>query len=151
MNYDLKIINGLVFDGEGNEPVAANVGIKDGIIVEVGACEDSADRVINAVGKIVTPGFIDLHSHAVRASAERSGLFRWPDAENLVRQGVTTVIGGPDGWSPLPLGEHFAAQLVGAHRRQRAPGVPGRDRDRHDVSEGCCVSACESKSRGDGR
>jgi len=59
-------------------------------------------------GLAVAPGFIDLHSHAVRASEAGSGIYRYPDAENLVRQGVTTVLGGPDGWSPLPLESAFS-------------------------------------------
>ncbi|MCB1844033.1 MAG: D-aminoacylase, partial [Halioglobus sp.] len=62
MKYDLKIENGLVYDGDGNAPVATNVGILDGIIVEIGACDGEAARVIDASGKIVTPGFIDLHT-----------------------------------------------------------------------------------------
>jgi dihydroorotase/N-acyl-D-amino-acid deacylase len=68
----------------------------------------SADNTIDVSGLAVVPGFIDLHSHVVRENEERSGLYRWPDAENLLRQGVTTVIGGPDGWSPLPLEDSFS-------------------------------------------
>ncbi len=49
------------------------------------------------------PGFIDIHSHAVRGSRKSSGLFTHPDAENYIRQGVTTVIGGPDGGSDLSI------------------------------------------------
>jgi dihydroorotase/N-acyl-D-amino-acid deacylase len=66
-----------------------------------------AAPVLDVTGLAVAPGFIDLHSHAVRDSADRSGIFLWPDAENLIRQGVTTIIGGPDGWSPLPLSDTF--------------------------------------------
>ncbi|MEH6636874.1 MAG: D-aminoacylase, partial [Halioglobus sp.] len=61
MNYDLKITNGLVFDGEGNDPIATNVAVRGGVIVEMGACDGEAAQVIDAAGKIVTPGFIDLH------------------------------------------------------------------------------------------
>jgi N-acyl-D-amino-acid deacylase len=53
--------------------------------------------VIDAAGKIVAPGFIDLHTHA------RRGIFEVPTAENYVRQGVTTIMEGPDGSSPLPI------------------------------------------------
>lgn len=99
---------GTVFSGDDVEPVVANVWLRGDRIVGVGALDGiEADRVIDVTGLAVAPGFIDLHSHAVRESAERSGLYRWPDAENLVRQGVTTVIGGPDGWSPLPLEDSF--------------------------------------------
>jgi len=99
---------GTVFSGEDRAPVVADVWLQGDRIVGVGEAPGlAADRVIDVGGLAVAPGFIDLHSHAVRENAERSGLYRWPDAENLVRQGVTTVIGGPDGWSPLPLEDSF--------------------------------------------
>jgi dihydroorotase/N-acyl-D-amino-acid deacylase len=100
---------GAVFSGEDAPPIVADVLIRGDRVAAIGAPGSfSADLTLNVTGLAVAPGFIDLHSHAVRASAERSGLFRWPAAENLIRQGVTTVIGGTDGWSPLPLAEHFA-------------------------------------------
>ena len=99
---------GTVFSGADREPVIADVWLQGDRIIGVGAVEGrAADRVVDVSGLAVAPGFIDLHSHAVRENDERSGLYRWPDAENLLRQGVTTVIGGPDGWSPLPLEDSF--------------------------------------------
>jgi dihydroorotase/N-acyl-D-amino-acid deacylase len=100
---------GTVFSGEDALPIVADVLIRGDRVAAIGAPGSfSADLTLDVTGLAVAPGFIDLHSHAVRESAARSGLFRWPNAENLVRQGVTTVIGGPDGWSPLPLAKHFA-------------------------------------------
>jgi N-acyl-D-amino-acid deacylase len=100
---------GTVYSGADEEPVVTDVWLQGDRIIGVGKLAGRrANRVIDVSGLAVAPGFIDLHSHAVRANPERSGLFRWPDAENLVRQGVTTVIGGPDGWSPLPLEDTFA-------------------------------------------
>ena len=100
---------GTVYSGENAEPVAADVWLQADRIVAVGAADDLvADETIDVSGLAVAPGFIDLHSHVVRANHERSGLYRWPDAENLLRQGVTTVIGGPDGWSPVPLEDSFS-------------------------------------------
>ncbi|MBT8087837.1 MAG: D-aminoacylase [Gammaproteobacteria bacterium] len=102
------LAGGTVFSGGDEPPIVADLLIRGDRIAAVGPSGSlNADLNLDVTGLAVTPGFIDLHSHAVRESAARSGLFRWPDAENLVRQGVTTVIGGPDGWSPLPLAEHF--------------------------------------------
>jgi N-acyl-D-aspartate/D-glutamate deacylase len=68
-------------------------------IVEVAArSSGSARRVVDAGGQVVAPGFVDLHTHA------RHGIFAVPSAENYVRQGVTTLVEGQDGSSPLPLG-----------------------------------------------
>jgi dihydroorotase/N-acyl-D-amino-acid deacylase len=53
--------------------------------------------VIDVGGLVVAPGFIDLHTHAIR------GIFQVPTADNYVRQGVTTIMEGPDGSSPIPL------------------------------------------------
>jgi dihydroorotase/N-acyl-D-amino-acid deacylase len=108
---DVRVVllqGGTVFSGDNRQPVVADVWLDGDRIAAVGDADGlTADRVLDVSGLAVAPGFIDLHSHAVRESAERSGLFRWPDAENVVRQGVTTLIGGPDGWSPLPLEDSF--------------------------------------------
>ena len=102
------LTNGTVYSGEDQPPVVADVWLQGDRIVAIGSADGlQADVRIDVSGLAVAPGFIDLHSHVVRSSAERSGLYRWPDAENLIRQGVTTVIGGPDGWSPVPLEDSF--------------------------------------------
>ncbi len=102
------IENGTVYSGANSDPVQTDVWIQGDRILAVGSADGLvADTSIDASGLAIAPGFIDLHSHAVRENNERSGLYRWPDAENLLRQGVTTVIGGPDGWSPLPLEDSF--------------------------------------------
>ncbi len=56
MQFDVKIIHGVLVDGTGSPPRPADVGIKDGRIVAVGTCEGDAHRVIDATGAIVTPG-----------------------------------------------------------------------------------------------
>lgn len=99
---------GTVYSGRDEAPVVTDVWLQGDRIIAIGESDQlEADTVVDVAGLAVTPGFIDLHSHAVRANAERSGLVRWPEAENVVRQGVTTLIGGPDGSSPLPLEATF--------------------------------------------
>ena len=100
---------GLIFSGNDELPETADLWMQEDRIVAIGEGGGlTADKTIDVSGLAVAPGFIDLHSHAVRGSDERSGLYRWPDAENVVRQGVTTLVGGPDGGSPLPLEDTFS-------------------------------------------
>ena len=61
--YDLKIINGQVYDGNGGEVKLTNIAVTNGVIVEVGECSGDAKRVVDASGAIVTPGFVDVHTH----------------------------------------------------------------------------------------
>lgn len=101
---DVILAGGTVHNGDDAAPVIADVGLKGDRIAAVGDLGDrDAALRLDVTGLAVVPGFIDIHSHAVRDDDMQDGIFRWPDAENLVRQGVTTVIGGPDGSSPLPI------------------------------------------------
>jgi hypothetical protein len=128
------LAGGTVFAGEDREGFVADVWIRGDRIAGIGdASSVRAEVRLDVSGLAVAPGFIDLHSHAIRDNPERSGIFRWPDAENEVRQGVTTVVGGPDGWSPLPLEETFveleahpAAVNFGAFVGARKGGRPRR-------------------------
>ncbi len=108
--YDLLITGGRVLDGTGNPWFPADVGIRGGRIVAVGRLQGArAARTIDARGRVVAPGFIDLHSHADDGATPKGG-FRDPDprrraAPNLVVQGVTTVVVNHDGRSPWPIRE----------------------------------------------
>ena len=62
-DYDLVIRGGSVIDGTGRAPADAEVAIKDGKIVHVGTVSGSGAEEINAKGKLVTPGFVDIHTH----------------------------------------------------------------------------------------
>lgn len=107
--FSVILSGGSVYSGSNDEPVVADVGIRGNLIVEIGDLgQRPADLWLDVAGLAVVPGFIDIHSHAVRSDPE-DGIFRWPDAENLIRQGVTTVIGGPDGSSPLPVADTLRA------------------------------------------
>lgn len=61
--YDLKIENGTIVDGTGKDRFTGDIGIKDGKIVAVGEAPDAAHRTLDASGAIVTPGFVDIHTH----------------------------------------------------------------------------------------
>src|ERR1700741_1405129 len=61
--HDLVIRGGTVVDGTGSPAVTADVAISDGVITEVGSIEGGAARVIEADGLLVTPGFVDVHTH----------------------------------------------------------------------------------------
>jgi N-acyl-D-amino-acid deacylase len=97
--YDVLIRNGRVLDGSGNPWLAADIGIRQGRIVDMGRLGDAAAaRVIDAHGLTVSPGFIDVHSHA---SQGLEGALK--DARQLIAQGITTVAINPDGGGPPDL------------------------------------------------
>jgi len=106
---DLILEGGMVYSGDGSEGAVTDVGISGDRIVAVGDLSGRQTELrLDVTGLAVTPGFIDIHSHAVRGEVEKSGIFLWPDAENYIRQGVTTAIGGPDGSSWYPLSKLFS-------------------------------------------
>ena len=95
-DFDILIRGGRVLDGSGNPDIRADVGIRGDRIVAVGDLrEASAVRILDARGRYVVPGFIDMHSHADRALAGEDVESR--KAHNLVTQGITTVVVGADG------------------------------------------------------
>lgn len=121
--YDILVSGGRVLDGTGNPWFRADIGIRDGRIVAVGLLGDArADRVVDATGRYVSPGFIDIHSHADDGAREIGGATIRTDslhrkaAPNVVSQGVTTIVVNQDGRSPWPVSEQRAlleAQGIG--------------------------------------
>lgn len=88
MNYDLFIRNGTIVDGSGGEPYVGDVAVKDGLIAAVGTVSGEAAREIDATGLLVTPGFVDLHTHY-------DGQAIWSDRLTpSSAHGVTTVVMG---------------------------------------------------------
>lgn len=109
---DLLIAGGQVLDGTGNPSFRADVGIREGRIVIVGDLEGHpAARTLDASGRIVAPGFIDIHSHAAFDTDDA-----WRRAApSLVAQGITTVVVNQDGRSPWPIGEQVAEMEALGH------------------------------------
>ena len=100
---DLVIQNARVVDGTGSPWFVSDVAIDDGRIVAVGKSLDVvADETIDARGRVLAPGFIDVHTH-VESSDSREGLKNLPGAENFVLDGVTTIITGNCGGSEIDL------------------------------------------------
>ena len=96
--YDLLIRNARIVDGAGNPWYRGDLAVRGDAIVRIATrIEAPAARTIDASGHVLAPGFIDIHSHA------RRNIFEAPTADSSVRQGVTTLIEGPDGSSPLPI------------------------------------------------
>ncbi len=99
-DFDVLVRGARIADGSGNPWFVADIGIRGDTISAIGKLDGrTAGLEVQARGLTAVPGFIDIHSHG------RRGIFEQPAAENYIRQGVTTIIEGPDGSSPLPVGD----------------------------------------------
>jgi len=123
---DLLLRNGRVIDGTGAPWFRADIGIASGCIVAIESqLSRPAHRVIDIDGSLVTPGFVDPHSHG------DYGITVFPTAENLLRQGVTTAIVGQCGVSLAPLSEKAESLILSQFpflpkEVHRAGGLPWR-------------------------
>jgi N-acyl-D-amino-acid deacylase len=103
--YTLVLRNGRVIDGAGNAWFYGDVALKGDRIAFVGTLKPdsyTADRELDVHGLVIAPGFIDVHSHA------DDDLYKMPQAENFIRDGVTTLVCGNCGGSMKDVGEYFA-------------------------------------------
>lgn len=102
--YDILIQGGTVIDGTGAAAVRADVGIRGDQIAAIGDLSgESAAQVIDARGKVVTPGFIEMHSHADQT------LLGYPTMDSMLHQGITTFVGCMCGQSIAPIGKYWLA------------------------------------------
>lgn len=95
--HDLCIRDALIVDGSGAPGVRGDVAVDGSMIVAAGRVEDRATREIDACGRVVSPGFIDVHTHSDLLLLDR------PDHQPKVRQGITTELTGLDGIGYAPL------------------------------------------------
>ncbi|MBS9532230.1 amidohydrolase family protein [Mycobacterium sp. M1] len=108
MTFDLIVRDGLWFDGTGAEPRRATLGIKDGRVAEVAfgpLDETDCPEIIDAAGKWVTPGFVDIHTHYDAEVLLNPGL------DESVRHGVTTIVLGCCSMSTVYASNEDAADL----------------------------------------
>lgn len=128
-DFDLLITGARIADGTGAPLVEGSVGIKDRRIVAVGTVTGSATETIDAGGRVLAPGFIDVHTHS-------ENILTLPEAENFLRMGVTTIITGNCGNSRTDVAAFFreieqagttlnVATLIG-HNAVREQGMGGR-------------------------
>lgn len=105
MTHDVVVRNGTIVDGLGGQPYVGDVAVRDGVITEIGALsgkDGAAHRVIDATGLLVTPGFVDLHTHY-------DGQSIWSDRLNpSSAHGVTTALIGNCGvgFAPCRIDDH---------------------------------------------
>lgn len=107
--FDIIIKNGSIVDGTGQPMYRADIGVKEGKIAEIGNLhnEHGAEE-IDASGKYVSPGFIDVNNH----SDTYWRIFSDPQLESMLHQGVTTIIGGNCGSSLAPLAHHEVIRSI---------------------------------------
>jgi N-acyl-D-amino-acid deacylase len=139
---DILIRNGKILDGTGNSWVYGDIAIQDGKIAAIGKLAKwSATRTIDAMGLMVAPGFIDVHTHI--EGDDR----RMPTADNFIYDGVTTVVTGNCGSSQVSINNYFrmldsmktsinVASLIGHNDVRRAViGSANRDPNEEEMQK----------------
>lgn len=104
--YDLIIKNGAVVDFDAEQLIQADIGIKDGKIAAIEEGLQDADKIIDARGKVVSPGFIDIHMHEEILGNTADG-DDYDIANKMLAMGVTTAVGGNCGNNRLSVKDYF--------------------------------------------
>ncbi len=99
-DYDLVVRGGRIVDGSGRPAYVGDVAIRDGRIAAVGTFAGRGRTEIDAAGRAVAPGFIDVHTHS-------EDIAELPVAENFLRMGVTTIVTGNCGSSKVDVADFF--------------------------------------------
>jgi N-acyl-D-amino-acid deacylase len=108
--YELVIANGMVVDGTGAAGYRADLGLEYGRIAAIGDLQAApAARRLDASGRVVCPGFIDMHAHSDLT------LLINPTGDSKVQQGITTELNGNCGFSPAPLTDACAETVIQLH------------------------------------
>ncbi len=153
-NCDILIKNGKIIDGTGNSWYYGDIAIKEGKIVGMGkSLSYAANRIIDAKGLIVSPGFIDVHTHIEGDEAKN------PTADNFIYDGVTTVVAGNCGASNVDIGSYLkwidslklsvnVASLIGHNDvRKTVMGRANRDASPEEIAQ---MQALVEKAMKDG-
>jgi len=118
LSYDLLIKNGRIIDGAGNPWYRGDLAVKEGRIAEIGKPGDAeAERVIDVMGLVVAPGFIDAHSHS------DSSTLVYREMESTLHQGITTVMSGQCGSSLAPVSDEAREEVQRRVDARLPPGI----------------------------